>query len=98
MFRQSLIKVTRTTCRSSFSTSARILAGGDTGATRSGGVASGDAFTKREKAQEDYAIRERERAKAKEILARIHEQEKNLAQLKASLNEIAAEPGQEQKK
>jgi len=100
MFRQSLTKATRTASRASFSTSARTMAGGDTGAPRTGGAASGDAFTKREKGMEDYAIREREKLKAQEILARIAEQEKSLHQLKSSLNEIAGEKkeGEEPKK
>jgi hypothetical protein len=41
----------------SFSALTRRMAEGDTGATRSGGAASGDAFNKREQADESLYIR-----------------------------------------
>lgn len=41
----------------SFSALTRRMAEGDTGSTRSGGAASGDAFTKREQADESLYIR-----------------------------------------
>lgn len=44
-----------------------------------------DAFTKREKGMEDYAIREREKEKAKELLAKIKLQEESLAKIKEHL-------------
>lgn len=47
----------------SFSVAARRMAGGDAGAPRSGGAASGDAFTKREEASENLYIRNQEREK-----------------------------------
>jgi hypothetical protein len=41
----------------SFSVAAARMAGGDTGATRSGGAASSDAFNKREAADESLYIK-----------------------------------------
>ena len=52
--------ISRTTLRT-LTTSPRLLAEGDVGATRAGGTAHGDAFTKREKAAEDMWIRDREK-------------------------------------
>ena len=48
-----------------FSTSARTMAEGATGsgASRAGGIAHGDAYTKREKANEDFYVKEKEREK-----------------------------------
>ncbi|CAI6339712.1 unnamed protein product [Periconia digitata] len=62
MFRTSLVKAARPSQRL-FSTSMRVMAAGDTGAVRPGGVRSGDAFTKREQASEELYIREEEKIK-----------------------------------
>lgn len=64
------------------------MAAGDTGSTRPGGVASGDAFSKREKGMEDYAIRERERAKIQELLKKIEHEEDQLTKLKSHIQEV----------
>jgi len=76
------------------------MAGGDTGAPRAAGQASGwvaldpklprdvligflysDAFTKREKANEDYAIRLREKEKLLELKKKLAEQHEHLKKL-----------------
>lgn len=62
----------------SFSIAARRMAGGDTGATRSGGAAAGDAFTKREKANEDFYVRDQEKQKLEQLKKKIAAQEEAL--------------------
>jgi ATPase inhibitor, mitochondrial len=54
-----------------FSVAARRMAEGDSGAPRSGGAAQGDAFTKREQANEDYNIRMREKEKLEALRKKI---------------------------
>jgi len=73
------------------------MAGGDTGAIRPGGTATGDAFTKREKANEDYAIRQREKEKLLELKKKIAEQREHLDKLSDHIEELAKEHGGEQK-
>jgi hypothetical protein len=51
------------------------MAGGDTGAPR----AQGDAFTKREKANEDYYVRQEETKKLEALKKKIADQEAALA-------------------
>ncbi|CAL3964239.1 unnamed protein product [Diplocarpon coronariae] len=104
MYQQSLRKAVRPALRSSlqsraaFSTTTRAMAAGDTGAPRnSGGAASGDAFTKREKANEDYAIRQREHLKLSELKKKLAEQSAHLKKLEEHINEISKGRGGEQK-
>jgi len=73
----------------SFSVAARQMAEGDTGAPRSGGSAQSDAFTKREQASEDYAIRQREAEKLKALREKIHAQEKQLEKDKRTAEAMA---------
>merc|ERR1712093_695847 len=79
---------------SCLSTTTRAMAGGDTGAPRSTG--SGDAFTKREKANEDYAIRMREKEKLMELKKKLAEQHEHLKKLEDHINEISKGQGGEQ--
>merc|ERR1712098_560819 len=100
MYRQALSKAVRPALRSSlqsraaFSTPPRAMAGGDTGAPRSTG--SGDAFTKREKANEDYAIRMRVKEKLMELKKKLAEQHEHLKKLEDHINEISKGQGGEQ--
>ncbi|RQM07326.1 hypothetical protein DH86_00001018 [Scytalidium sp. 3C] len=64
----------------SFATTSRAMAGGDTGAPAATG-GQGDAFRKREKANEDYAIREREKEKLLELKKKLTEQQAHLKKL-----------------
>lgn len=73
----------------SFSIAARRMAGGDTGATRSGGAAQGDAFTKREKANEDFYVRDQEKAKLEALKKKIQDQEKALEQDRAEHEKLS---------
>ncbi|KAI1497372.1 mitochondrial ATPase inhibitor, IATP-domain-containing protein [Biscogniauxia marginata] len=84
MYRQALIKVPS---RRAFSMTARAMASGDTGAPpKTGGP--GDAFQKREKANEDFVIRQREREKLQELKKRLVEQQHNLKKLSDHIDEL----------
>ncbi|KAK0361340.1 ATPase inhibitor [Friedmanniomyces endolithicus] len=77
--RQFPALATRTTTARTFSLAARRMAEGDAGATRSGGAAQGDAFTKREQASEDYYVRQQEKDKLAKLKQKIADQEAQLA-------------------
>ncbi|KAI1177570.1 mitochondrial ATPase inhibitor, IATP-domain-containing protein [Nemania sp. FL0916] len=84
MYRQALIKTSRglaaPASTRTFSTTLRAMSEGDTGAPpKMGGT--GDAFQRREKASEDYAIRQRERAKLLELRQKIDQQQEHLKKL-----------------
>jgi len=103
MYRQALLKAVRPALRSTtlqsraaFSTTTRAMAGGDTGAPRTTGVAGGDAFTKREKANEDYAIRMREKEKLLELKKKLAEQHEHLKKLEDHIDELSKSQGGEQ--
>ncbi|KAI9663999.1 MAG: hypothetical protein M1821_007490 [Bathelium mastoideum] len=72
------------------------MAEGDAGAPRSGGAASSDAFTKREAAAEDYAIRQREREKLLSLKQKIDQQKKHLAELEKHIDDYTKDQGGEQ--
>lgn len=74
-----LPRATSTTTARSFSVFARTMAEGDTGSARSGGAAQSDAFTKREKANEDYYVKEQERSKLEALRKKIADNEGQLA-------------------
>ncbi|OLN88660.1 ATPase inhibitor, mitochondrial [Colletotrichum chlorophyti] len=79
--------------KAAFSTSTRVMAEGDTGAPSKYG--GGDAFQKREKAAEDYAIRQREKEKLLELKKKLAEQQAHLQQLSDHIDEITKEQGGE---
>jgi len=72
------------------------MAGGDTGSTRSGGISQGDAFTKREKANEDYTIKMREKEKLLELKKKLAEQHEHLKKLEDHIDELSKTQGGEQ--
>jgi len=74
------------------------MAGGDTGAPRTGGSAADDSFTKREQAAENFAIREREKAKLQELTAKLEDQQKHLDDLKKHVSDISDKHKAEEKK
>ncbi|KAI1189058.1 mitochondrial ATPase inhibitor, IATP-domain-containing protein [Nemania serpens] len=85
MYRQALIKLpsrglaTPASYRA-FTTTMRAMSAGDTGAPpKTGG--QGDAFQRREKANEDYAIRMREKEKLLELRKKLQEQKAHLQKL-----------------
>ncbi|KAL2124654.1 hypothetical protein VTJ04DRAFT_1019 [Mycothermus thermophilus] len=96
MMRTSVTKLARPARPLSrmLSTTARVMSAGDTGAPpKTGGL--GDAFQRRERAQEDYAIRQREKEKLKELRKRIQEQQAHLQQLADHIDEITRDQGGE---
>ncbi|KAK4193347.1 mitochondrial ATPase inhibitor, IATP-domain-containing protein [Podospora australis] len=95
MFRTSVVRVARPALFSrSFATTSLRCAAGDTGAPpKTGG--QGDAFQRREKAQEDYAIRQREKEKLLALKAKIHEQQAHLKSLSDHIDEITKDQGGE---
>ncbi|KAI0424929.1 mitochondrial ATPase inhibitor, IATP-domain-containing protein [Xylaria sp. FL1042] len=99
MFRQTLTKIpsrglaTPVSSRA-FSTTLRAMAAGDTGAPpKTGG--QGDAFQRRERASEDYAIRQREKEKLLELRKKIGEQQDHLKKLSDHIDELTKEQGGE---
>ncbi|ESZ98242.1 hypothetical protein SBOR_1338 [Sclerotinia borealis F-4128] len=101
MYRLALNSVMRPAVRTTipparaFTVSARTMGEGDTGAARFGGQQ--DAFTKREKANEDYTIRQRENEKLLELKKKINEQRDHLKKLEDHISEIEKQSGGEQK-
>ncbi|KAI0851519.1 mitochondrial ATPase inhibitor, IATP-domain-containing protein [Daldinia vernicosa] len=84
MYRQTLTKIpSRGLSRRAFTTTVRAMAAGDTGAPKTAGSLAGqsDAFQKREKANEDYAIRQREKEKLLELRKKLREQQDHLQKL-----------------
>lgn len=71
-----------------FSVAARRMAGGDAGAPRSGGAASGDAFTKREEASENLYVKRHEKEKLEALRAKIQKNESDLAADKATIEKL----------
>ncbi|KAL5346996.1 ATPase inhibitor [Pseudogymnoascus australis] len=94
MFRQSIVKATRPATRA-FATTARAMGAGDTGSVRQTG--STDAFQKREKAQEDYAIRQREKEKLLDLKKRLAASHDHIKKLEEDIDEFTKNQGGEQK-
>ncbi|TGJ88048.1 hypothetical protein E0Z10_g747 [Xylaria hypoxylon] len=99
MFRQALTKIpsrglAAPASSRAFTTTLRAMAEGDTGAPSNTG-GQGDAFRRREKASEDYAIREREKEKLVELRKKIHEQKDHLQKLSDHIDELTKEQGGE---
>jgi len=94
MMRTTFTKLARPTSTRAFSITARAMGAGDTGAPpKTGGT--GDAFQRREKAQEDYAIRKREKEKLVELKKKLAEQQVHLQQLSDHIDTITKEQGGE---
>ncbi|KAI0184594.1 mitochondrial ATPase inhibitor, IATP-domain-containing protein [Xylaria flabelliformis] len=95
MFRQTLTKIpSRGVSSRAFSTTIRAMGAGDTGAPpKTGG--QGDAFQRRERANEDYAIRQREKEKLLELRRKISEQQDHLKKLSDHIDELTREQGGE---
>ncbi|KAJ5574314.1 uncharacterized protein N7459_008741 [Penicillium hispanicum] len=96
MLRQSIIRpaatVNRALLQRSFSAAVPRMGEGDTGAPRpSAGGTSGDAFTKREAAQEALYIREKELEKLAKLKQKIGDQRKHLDELENHINNLTKE-------
>ncbi|KAL9030855.1 MAG: hypothetical protein Q9196_001054 [Gyalolechia fulgens] len=66
------------------------MAEGDTGGVRSGGQAQGDAFSKREAANEDLYVRQKEMEKLAALKKKIEEHKKHLEELEKNVAETIA--------
>ncbi|KAH8676047.1 mitochondrial ATPase inhibitor, IATP-domain-containing protein [Xylariales sp. PMI_506] len=100
MFRQPLTKLpvrglATASSRRAFTTTFRAMAEGDTGSPRNS-LGQSDAFQRREKASEDYAIRAREKEKLLELKKKLAEQKEHLDKLSAHIDELTREQGGEQ--
>ncbi|RDW63913.1 hypothetical protein BP5796_10415 [Coleophoma crateriformis] len=93
MLRQSIVRAARPASFRTFTTSSRFMAEGDLGAPKG----QGDAFSKREKANEDYTIRMREKEKLLELKKKLAENQEHLKKLEAHIDEISKNQGGEQK-
>ncbi|EEA21806.1 ATPase inhibitor [Talaromyces marneffei ATCC 18224] len=78
----------------SFSVASVRMGAGDTGAPR--GAAAADSFTKREAAQENLYVREKELEKLKELKSKLKEQRKHLDELDKHIDQLTKEQGGEQ--
>ncbi|KAF2731609.1 hypothetical protein EJ04DRAFT_526012 [Polyplosphaeria fusca] len=96
MYRTTITKAYRPLAtRRLLSTTARAMAGGDTGSgtSRPGGTRSGDAFTRRETAAEELYIKQEERAKLMAIKEKLSQQKKHIEELEKHIDEVTASSG-----
>ncbi|OAK97616.1 hypothetical protein IQ06DRAFT_379463 [Phaeosphaeriaceae sp. SRC1lsM3a] len=94
MLRTSIIKSTRSVAAPRyFSVAARRYAEGATGSgsSRAGGIASGDAFTKREAANEELYIRQEEKAKLLAIKEKLKQQRQHIEDLDKHIDDVIKE-------
>ncbi|KAK4942517.1 ATPase inhibitor [Elasticomyces elasticus] len=98
MLRTQVVKLARATpsVQRSFSVAAVRAAEGDTGSTRSGGIARGDAWTNREQANETKFIREREMESLRKLKEKLQQQRKHLDELETHIKDLESERGGEQ--
>ncbi|KAI9882395.1 MAG: hypothetical protein M1823_005859 [Watsoniomyces obsoletus] len=83
--------------RLAFVNQTRSMAEGATGsgAARPGGLAQGDAYTRREKANEDFYVREKEREKLKLLKEKLKAQRAHLDELDKHIDEMTRDQGGE---
>ncbi|KAI2638047.1 mitochondrial ATPase inhibitor, IATP-domain-containing protein [Xylaria nigripes] len=98
MFRQALVKIPSRSfavpvSRRAFTTTLPAMAEGDTGAPPSTG--SMDTFQRREKANEDYVIRQREKEKLLELRKKLQEQQDHLKKLSDHIDDLTKQQGGE---
>ncbi|KAL9042102.1 MAG: hypothetical protein Q9180_000835 [Flavoplaca navasiana] len=67
------------------------MAEGDTGAPKAGGAAQADAFSKREAANEDYYVRQKEMEKLQNLKQKIEEHKKHLEELDKHVTDTMAQ-------
>ncbi|KAI1927277.1 ATPase inhibitor [Ophidiomyces ophidiicola] len=99
MLRTSVVKLaqaSRLPAYRSFSVAAARMGEGDTGAPRSGGLQSGDAWTKKESAQENLFIRQKEIEKLRLLKEKLKQQRQHLDELDAHIDELTRSQGGEQ--
>ena len=81
------------TIQRTFTMSALRSAEGDVGAPRFGGAASGDAFTRRERASEDYYVKQHEKEQLAALKKKIADQEAQLAKDRGEVEKITKKNG-----
>ncbi|PWY91129.1 hypothetical protein BO70DRAFT_86208 [Aspergillus heteromorphus CBS 117.55] len=100
MLRQSITRPVTTANRllltRSFSALTPRMGAGDTGAPRAGGAAQSDSFTKREAAQENLYVHEKELQKLRALKAKVAEQRKHLDELDKHIEDFTKNQGGEQ--
>ncbi|PGH05827.1 hypothetical protein AJ80_08275 [Polytolypa hystricis UAMH7299] len=100
MFRQSITKpllaANRLVATRSFSAAAIRMGEGDTGAPRSAGMKSGDVWTKKESAQENLFVRQKEMEKLKVLKEKLQKQRQHLDELDAHIDALTKDQGGEQ--
>jgi len=81
-----------------FTTGRALMTDGATGsgASRVGGQAAGDAFTKREKAAEEMWIKEEEKRKLRELHDKLKEQKDHIEKMQTDIETMMKESGGEQ--
>ncbi|CAD6577346.1 MAG: hypothetical protein ASARMPREDX12_008318 [Alectoria sarmentosa] len=94
MLRQSIIQTLKPGFRSALyptsrtiTTTASRMAEGDTGSTKPGGSAQGDAFSKREQADENLYVRQKEQEKLQQLKQKIADHKKHLDELDQHVTE-----------
>jgi len=100
MFRQAIarpaLRVNRIASRRAFSIGAVRMGEGDTGAPKQGGQAADDSFSRREAAQENLYVREKELEKLRQLKAKLKEQRAHLDELDKHIDQLTKEQGGEQ--
>jgi len=93
MLRTQVVKLARASpsVQRSFSVAALRASEGDTGGMRSGGVASGDSWTKREQANETKFIREKEMESLRKLKEKLASQRKHLDELDQHIKDLETE-------
>ncbi|KAF2090967.1 hypothetical protein K490DRAFT_62298 [Saccharata proteae CBS 121410] len=93
MLRTTITRAVKAPAARTFSTSVRALAAGDTGAIRPGGEAAGDAFQKREKANEAKYIKEKEMEKLQQLKQKLAAQRQHIDELEKHLDDLTEQNG-----
>jgi len=98
MLRTQITKLARlppSTLQRSFSVAAARSAEGEFSAPKSGGSQSGDSFQKREQANENMFIRQKEMESLKKLKEKLSQQRKHLDELDSHIAELEKERGGE---
>ncbi|EHY55356.1 ATPase inhibitor [Exophiala dermatitidis] len=98
MLRTQVVKLARASpsVRRSFSVAAIRASEGDTGGIRSGGLAAGDSWTRREQASETKFIREKEMESLRKLKEKLAQQRKHLDELDQHIKDLESERAGEQ--
>ncbi|KAL1989116.1 hypothetical protein VTN96DRAFT_3663 [Rasamsonia emersonii] len=99
MFRQAvarpLLRANQVVATRSFSVAAARMGEGDTGAPKMHGYHTEDQFTRREAAQENLYVKEKELEKLRALKAKLQEQRRHLDELDKHIDQLTREQGGE---